>query len=112
MEDLQRILIECAATKSCSKCEAYPGCGGMLEMLLRAAKKIGELEDRQRWRPASEPPKDESIVLVKVSGVYGNLHFKDAVEIGTYYGAEDGWELETWSEWENPGVREWMPLPD
>ena len=51
-------------------------------------------------------------MLVKVSGAYRNIHFEDAVEIGAYYGAEDGWELEAWPEWEEPGVTAWMPLPD
>ena len=112
MQDIQRMLIECAGAKRCSECEAYPSCGGVLQLMLAAAGEIGRLQEKLTWRPASAPPKDESIVLVKVSGVYGNLHFKDAPEIGAYYGAEDGWELETWPEWENPGVTEWMPIPD
>lgn len=112
MDDLARTLIECAGAKRCSECEAYPSCGGVLNLMLSAAREIERLKDKTTWRPAENPPKGEEFVLVKVSGVYGSLHFKDALEIGAYYGAEDGWVLETWPEWEEPGVTAWMPLPD
>lgn len=52
MDDLERMLIECASAKSCRDCEAYPNCEGVLSMLLKAAKEIGrlrkELEECQR----------------------------------------------------------------
>ena len=45
MDDMERKLIECATMQQCSNCEAYPTCGGMLDLLLTAAKEIGRLKE-------------------------------------------------------------------
>ena len=45
MDDMERKLIECATMQQCSDCEAYPNCGGMLDLLLTAAKEIGRLKE-------------------------------------------------------------------
>lgn len=112
MDDLARTLIECAGAKRCSECEGYPSCGGVLNLMLSAAREIERLKDKTTWRPAENPPKGEEFVLVKVSGRYKNIRLDGAVTTGAYYGAENGWELEVWPEWEEPGVTAWMPLPD
>lgn len=59
---------------------------------------------------ADKLPEDEDFVLVAVSGQYGNIRFLDAIELAQYF-QDDGWELELFPEWENPGVTHWMPLP-
>ena len=38
MDDLARTLIECAGAKRCSECEGYPSCGGVLNLMLSAAR--------------------------------------------------------------------------
>lgn len=111
MNDLARMLIECAGAKRCSECEGYPNCGGVLNLMLAAAREIGQLKEKTTWKPADQPPKEEEYVLVKVSGKYENIDMQGAVTIGAYYG-ENGWELEAWPEWEEPGVTAWMELPD
>ena len=65
MDDLARLLIECAGAKRCSECEAYPTCGGVLDLMLAAAKEIGRLKEKTTWKQASQPPKGEEFVLVK-----------------------------------------------
>ena len=113
MTDLERVLIECAGAKDCFGCEAYPGCTGVSQIMLEAAEEIGRLRtaEKDAWKPAGEPPKDERFVLVRVSGRYKNIRFQDVVTTGAYYG-EEGWELEAWPEWEKPGVTQWRELPE
>ena len=45
MDDLARMLIECAGAKRCSECEAYPNCGGVLNLMLSAAREIERLKE-------------------------------------------------------------------
>jgi hypothetical protein len=53
MDDLARMLIECAGAKRCSECEGYPSCGGVLNLMLSAAREI------ERLTRALEECKDE-----------------------------------------------------
>lgn len=56
-------------------------------------------------------PEREEYVLMLVSGKFSCLAFDHAYMIGHHAGAE-GWIVDEYPEWENPGVTHWMPLPD
>lgn len=84
--------------------------------LLRKNRKLEErlveMKNKLRWRVASHelPQKDES-VLVCVNGIFGNISFNNAIQIG-FYAGEEGWIIDGYEEWENANVSHWMPLPD
>lgn len=84
--------------------------------LLRKNRKLedrlAEMRDKMRWRVAAhELPKKDKNVLVCVSGIFRNISFLNAIQIGCYAG-EEGWIIEGYEEWENANVSHWMPLPD
>lgn len=56
-------------------------------------------------------PDREEDVLTLVSGKFKNCTFDHAYMVGLYAGA-DGWIVNEYPDWENPGVTHWMPLPD
>ena len=65
------------------------------------------------WIPVSEDlpdPGEDGLVLVTVSGRFGQIQFEDAVELADYYG-EEGWSIAGYPEWDDPEVSAWMPLP-
>lgn len=103
-QKLIKMLRYCHDKESCENCRYL----GVCEKQYEGAKWIS-VDERL--------PEDENeCVLALVSGVYRNLvrhsqiDFHRCCEIATY-GEREGWILETWPEWENPGVTHWMPLP-
>ncbi len=84
--------------------------------LLRKNRKLEErlveMKNKLRWRVAAhELPQKDKIVLVCVNGIFGNISFHNAIQIGCYAG-EEGWIIDGYEEWENANVSHWMPLPD
>ncbi|MCI5678699.1 MAG: hypothetical protein MR278_01750 [Bacteroidales bacterium] len=75
-------------------------------------EELEELKDKLRWRGAAhELPQKHDNVLVCVSGIFGNIFFNNAIQIGCYAG-EEGWIIDGYEEWENPIVSHWLPIPD
>lgn len=105
-------MIECRNERElCSGCpyEYEPEC----HPLTTAKEIIVEMMGKMPvWCDADvELPADcGMIVLCLVTGEYGNIQFEKAYCLGNYY-ASEGWVLETWPEWKNPGVTHWMELP-
>ena len=64
------------------------------------------------WRDADVeiPAEQDMIHLVKVTGKYRNIGFQGAV-MTAEYSQKEGWIVELFPEWENPGVSQWMPIP-
>lgn len=57
------------------------------------------------------PDEPDEAVLVVVNGRYGNVEFRDAVQLG-WYAADGGWIIEGYERWTEPQVTWWMELPD
>lgn len=57
------------------------------------------------------PEDDGNLVLCLVTGAYGNVGFCKALCLG-FWTKDEGWILENWPRWENPGVTHWMSAPD
>lgn len=56
------------------------------------------------WRSADrEMPEGDALVLVIVNGVYGNIMAVDVVSRAAY-SREEGWILDEYPKWENPGI--------
>lgn len=71
-------------------------------------RRKGQLRE---WISAKEQLPDEGIdVLVTVNGQFDSIFFHNALQIGTYYGA-DIWVIAEFPGWEDPDVLAWMPLP-
>ncbi len=68
----------------------------------------------QLWRDAAkeQPTDPDAAVLVVVSGRYGNTEFRDAVQLGWYWGETEGWVIDGYEEWADPKVKWWMDLPE
>lgn len=90
---------------------------GTTDLLTAAADRLEKLLAEKRWISVEErlPEDGDGCVLVCVSGMFENLvthnrvSFHKAAEIGYY--TTDGWILEGWPEWDDPGVSHWMPIP-
>lgn len=102
----------CTAFESCNGCpgESNPDCKPMTTAKEIIVEMMNELPV---WLDADvELPADcDTMVLCLVTGAYGNIQFENACCLGNYYAGE-GWVLETWPEWKNPGVTYWMELPE
>ena len=73
--------------------------------IINSQPKVGE------WIPVAERlPDSIEDVLVTVNGRFRNIIFDTAILIGSY--SSDGWWIEEYSEWENPIVTAWLPLPE
>ena len=72
-----------------------------------------EYVPKPRWIRVEErlPENDGDMFLVLVTGQYNNIRFTDAYELAYYY-QDDGWCLEQYPAYENPGVTHWLPLPE
>lgn len=114
----------CAGTlDECAKCHFRGKAKCTREIKLVAADRLETLlaENEHLLRDATEmiwcdaryevPVDEDKCVLALVSGRYKNIEFHCACEIATY-SEEEGWILENWPEWVNPGVTHWMPLPE
>lgn len=68
----------------------------------------------QLWKDAAkeQPTDPDTAVLVVVSGRYGNTEFRDAVQLGWYWGEKEGWCIEGHEEWQKPQVKWWMDIPE
>lgn len=76
--------------------------------------RVGELEERQRWRSPQEelPPEDEIAVVIANGQIAENVKAVDAVMLASW-AREDGWMLELYPETETGfEIRFWMPLPE
>ena len=83
----------------------------LAELGLRAMK-AGDGPESGGWISVEERlPEDSSFYLTVVNGQYGSITFEEAVELGAY-DQDEGWLIEAWPEWENPGVTHWRPLPE
>ena len=68
--------------------------------------------DKHRWIPVKERlPEPGKMVLLIVNGKVKNITLIGAYELGEF-DTDEGWILEMWSEWEDPKVTYWMPLPE
>lgn len=71
-----------------------------------------EERNKYKWIPTEEKlPESDEVVLITVSGVYNNLTFQRAVQLGSYDDS-DGWIVEGYEEWYDSNVTAWMPLPE
>lgn len=61
-------------------------------------------------KPEKRMPEEDECVLVIVSGVFGNITFKNAVELAEY-SSKEGWILESFPEYENPIIKWWRAIP-
>lgn len=107
--------------------KTYPEMNETIKDLLRRSEepmnlyilaRIEELERQASLAPAwisvedALPATDEKLVLVIVNGKpRGNITLTAAQCLATYY-PEEGWVIEEYPEWENPGVTHWMQLPE
>ena len=76
--------------------------------------RIGELEEKQRWRRPWEdmPPEDEIVLVIANGQIAENVKAVDAVMLASW-AREDGWMLELYPETETGfEIRFWMPLPE
>ena len=76
--------------------------------------RVGELEERQRWRSPQEelPPEDEMVLVIANGQIAENVKAVDAVMLASW-AREDGWMLELYPETETGfEIRFWMPLPE
>ena len=76
--------------------------------------RIGELEEKQRWRRPWEdmPPEDELVLVIADGKIAENITAIDAVTLASW-SREDGWILELFPETETGfEIRYWMPLPE
>ncbi len=75
-------------------------------------KKLSEERKKHRWIPVKERlPENDDFVLVTVSGIYNHLTFSNVIELASY-SKQEGWMINGYLEWEDPGVIAWMPLPE
>ena len=85
-------------------------CARRTELLAR----IGELEEKQRWRRPWEdmPPEDEMVLVIADGRIKENIHLIDAVMMASWSKTE-GWILEMFPKTETGfEIRYWMPLPE
>ena len=68
-------------------------------------------EDGGWIKPEERMPEEDECVLVIVSGVFGNITFKNAVELAEHT-AKEGWILESFPEHENPIIKWWRAIPE
>ena len=76
--------------------------------------RIGELEEKQRWRRPWEdmPPEDEIVLVIADGKIAENITAIDAVTLASWSKTE-GWILELFQETETGfEIRYWMPLPE
>jgi hypothetical protein len=86
-------------------------------MLNMTAKRLRELDDKQRWIPVTErlPEKITNKVIVRCQNDYiGFGHYEDYKGKRTWYNLESDrpftdWDLE---DCESYAVTHWMPLPE
>lgn len=74
---------------------------------------MGQLaEDCDGWIACKDRlPEDDTCVLAQVNGKYKNITLENAFEFATYIKGE-GWILEVYPDWYNPGVVAWRELPE
>lgn len=107
--------------------KTYPEMNETIKDLLRRSEepmnlyilaRIEELERQASRAPAwisvedALPIDDKNQVLVIVNGKpRENITLHAAQELAAYY-PEEGWVIEEYPEWENPGVTHWTKLPE
>lgn len=108
IQALKRIKVQTGGL-ICLGCGHEHNCGVHGCAVIREA--VQRLEDLM-WRDADvEIPAEEDVVhLVKVTGKYRNIGFQGAV-MTAEYSQQEGWIVELFPEWKNPGVTQWMPIP-
>lgn len=68
-------------------------------------------EEKNEWTPTRERlPKDDTFVLVQITGTADHEKFNNAIQLGSYYPA-DGWLIDGHFDFEGEVVA-WQPLPD
>ena len=85
-------------------------CSQIVKLLAR----IGELEEKQRWRRPWEdmPPEDEMVLVIADGKIAETITAIDAVTLASWSKTE-GWILEMFPETETGfEIRYWMPLPE
>lgn len=106
LDTLQRLMVETGSL-------ACLGCGYEHNCILQGCNILREAVaaiQKGMWRsPDREMPEEEILVLVIVNGVFGNITFVDAVSLASY-SREEGWILDEYPEWENPGISFWAPI--
>lgn len=103
---------ECRALKEC-KCGS---CADSKNFELKkdyglTAETTCTAEDGGWIKPEERMPEEDECVLVIVSGVFGNITFKNAVELAEHT-AKEGWILESFPEYENPIIKWWRAIPE
>ena len=112
--------VECDLT--CEECRAFNECkcGNCISdknFELRKdyglADEAPSAEDKTGgWiKPEERMPKDGECVLVIVNGAFENLIFENGVELAEY-SSKEGWILESFPEYENPGIKWWRTIPE
>ena len=103
---LLRLKVE-TGSLACAGCGHEHNCSLQGCNILREA--VGSIQEGMWRSPDRETPEEETLVLVIVNGVYRNIAFVDAVSLATY-SREEGWILDEYPEWENPGISFWAPI--
>ena len=69
------------------------------------------LEEKNEWiRPGERLPKDDTLVLVQITGQDASTGFENALQIGEYY-PDEGWIIDGYPEFEGEIIA-WRPLPE
>lgn len=77
----------------------------------RLLKKLQQEKDNHRWiTPEEKLPKDDSYVLVQITGTADHVKFNNAIQLGSYYPA-DGWLIDGHFDFEGEIIA-WQPLPE
>ena len=86
-------------------CDMFEGSEKIADLLIENGVTV------QEWISVNDRlPEEDECVLVIVSGVFGNITFKNAVELAEYT-AKEGWILESFPEYENPIIKWWRAIP-
>ena len=74
-------------------------------------KKLAEEKAKRRWiRPEERLPKDDTLVLVQITGQDASAGLENALQIGGYY-PDEGWIIDGYPEFEGKIIA-WRPLPE
>ena len=77
----------------------------------QAMKELAKERAKHRWiRPEERLPKDDTLVLVQITGKADHVKFNNAIQMGSYYPAE-GWLIDGHFDFEGEVVA-WQPLPE
>lgn len=103
---LLRLKVE-TGSLACAGCGHEHNCSLQGCNILRKA--VAAIQEGMWRSPDREMPEEGTMVLVIVNGVFGSITFVNAVSLASYSRSE-GWILDGYPEWENPGISFWAPI--